>query len=174
MTIKNQPTNFNFARTTNFRVVFDRLPHVVYYCQGAPLPGMTIGEARQATPLLDFPHPGDKIEFAPWSIRYKVDEDLENFIELSNWMQGIGAPVNNEQYVEYVKGRQWPYAEREILSDATLMILSNAKNPILQVNFKDCWPTSIEELDLNSVTGDEIEIEGSATFRYSRYEIKRL
>jgi hypothetical protein len=58
----------------------------------ANIPGMTLGIANQPTYLKDIPTPGDKIEFDDFTIRFLVDENLENYMEIQNWIRGLGFP----------------------------------------------------------------------------------
>ena len=50
----------------------------------ANIPEMTLGVAEQPTPFKDIPVPGDKIQFGDLQLRFLVDEDLENFMEIQN------------------------------------------------------------------------------------------
>ena len=51
-----------------------------------------MGNATQPTYLKDLPIPGDKMEFEDLNVRFLVDENLENYMEIQNWMRGLGFP----------------------------------------------------------------------------------
>jgi hypothetical protein len=96
---------------------------------------MDLGVATQATYLKDIPRPGDKIQFSDFTLRFLVDEDLKNYMEIQNWMRGLGFPeslreiydlynVNSELY----DGRVNNYGEL-LYSDATLEVLNSTNNP---------------------------------------------
>ena len=60
---------------------------------------MTLGVAEQPTYLKDIPVPGDKIEFQDFTLRFIVDENLENYMEMQKWIRGLGFPDSlNEIY----------------------------------------------------------------------------
>ena len=61
-----------------------------------------------------------------------------------------------------------------MFSDATLTILSNKNNPIVEVRFADLYPTSISSLDFNQGATDVEYLTVQATFTYKLYEIIAL
>ena len=93
----------------------------------------------KANYLRDIPTPGDKIEFGDLSLRFLVDEDLSNYMEIQNWIRGLGYPEEVQEFRDlaaegiikgaYAKDRQ------NIYSDGTLQILSNNLVPKFQVSF---------------------------------------
>ena len=40
--------------------------------------------------------------------------------------------------------------------------------------FFDCWPTSLSELSMESITGDIEPLQATATFKYRDFEIKKV
>ena len=136
---------------------------------------------------------GDKIEYEDLSVTFLVDEYLENYIELHNWLKGIGFPENRQQFSTYrdvtsntpntvnvstqqndigVTGK--PNRDRTMYSDAYLMLLSNKNNPIVEVDFKNVFPTSVSGLDFNQNATDVEYLTCTATFKYQIYEINTL
>ena len=85
---QRQIKNRNFLAPTGFRLVLNRSPKVAFFSNAANLPGIILGEATQPTYLKDIPTPGDKIVFDDFNIRFLVDEDLKNYMELQNWIRG--------------------------------------------------------------------------------------
>jgi len=61
-----------------------------------------------------------------------------------------------------------------MFSDATLTILSNKNNPIVEVRFADLYPTSISSLEFNQGQTDVEYLTVQATFTYKLYEIHAL
>ena len=39
-----------------------------------------------------------KLTYAPLDIRFRVDEDMSNYLEIYNWMTGLGTPEDIKQY----------------------------------------------------------------------------
>jgi len=166
----SDPINKNFLGQTGFRLVLDRTPTMNYFSQSASLPSISLGTANIVNPLIDYPLPGEKLTFSPFNISFRVDEDLKNYIEIYNWLVGLGSPTSTDQYKNY----QNASTNQASLSDATLSILSSKYNPNLRIKFQKMFPESISELLFTS-TGSDIEyLEATVSFRYSLYTIESL
>ena len=50
-----QPSKLDYAEPTKFRFSIIKLPKVEYFCTAANIPGITLGNASQPTPLKDLP-----------------------------------------------------------------------------------------------------------------------
>ena len=82
--------NKSILNKNNFRLLIDKIPTVEYYVQSVNIPGLTFTELRQGAGVgLDAYFPGDKIEFGKLTVKFLVDEDLENFKEVYDWMNAI-------------------------------------------------------------------------------------
>ena len=96
---RNQVQNKNFLSPTGFKFVLNRAPKVVFFSNQANIPGLNLGTTEQNTYLTDIPVPGDKIQFQDLNLRFLVDEDLENFTEMYNWIDSI-VPISNTKNFE--------------------------------------------------------------------------
>ena len=132
--------NRNFLSPVGFKFGLQRSPGVAYFCNEANIPDMTLGEAIQPTYLRDIPTPGDKIQFGDLSLRFLVDEDLTNYMEIQNWIRGLGFPESLSEFSDLEKEAVMPSnfgnAEKNIYSDGTLQILSSNLIPKFQVKFE--------------------------------------
>lgn len=158
------PSNKNFLGQVGFQFILDRLPTVNFFTQTVGLPGISFGGPIVETPIKSYPLPGEKLTFGPFSITFRVDEDLKNYLELYNWLIGLGSPVTTEQ-------RRLYSINNSFMSDATLMILSSKYNPNVSVRFRGMFPESISELQFTTNTTDIEYLEATATFRYTDYVI---
>ena len=82
-------SNRNFLSPTGFKFSLKRSPAAAFFCNQANIPSMDLGVAEQPTYLRDIPTPGDKIDFGDLTIRFLVDEDLVNYMELQKWIRGL-------------------------------------------------------------------------------------
>ena len=142
-----------------------KLPNVNFFWQSANLPGLTLGEAIQVNPLRDIPTPGDKVQFEELQLRFIVDEELENWLEMYNWLKGLGFPDTFDQSLTKSDLR---------FSDATLMILTSNKNGQHRVSFKDAFPLTLSGVQMDSSVGDIDYVTADATFAYTTYTVERL
>ena len=60
---------------------------------------MDMGTAVQTTYLRDLDIPGDKVQFGDLTIRFLVDEDLKNYMEIQKWIRGLGYPESEKTFV---------------------------------------------------------------------------
>jgi hypothetical protein len=187
--IARQPDQLDYASPTQFRFGIHQLPKVEFFTVSANLPGISAGTTTHATPFKDIPIMGEKLDYENLSISFIVDEYLENYISLHNWMVGIGFPEKREQFRTFrdvtsntPAGGGTPKvdrigkatADRALYSDAFLQILSNKNNPIVEVNFQNVFPTSLSALDFSQAATDVEYMVATAEFAYQIYEIITL
>ena len=153
----------NEIRNNNFLVTFQKLPSVAYYANDIPIPAMALGEAPVYTRTLDFALPGDKIQFDPITITFNVDEHLENYMEVYNWMMELGHPD---------RSKITRPEDKDAVSDGIITVLNNNKNPIYNIILKDCFPISLVELAMNIQASEPVIC--TITMKYSWFEINSL
>lgn len=161
------PSTLDLALPSLFKLAFSKIPNVEYTAHSLSLPGINLPEIRVPTPILNYPIPGDKLNFDPFTINFLVQSDLSNYLEIQEWMYGLGKPQSTDQYKQYK-------ATNSLVSDATLLILSNKYNPLQIIRFKDCWPTSLGALSYDSQITTATPLSVDATFSYSYYTIDKV
>ena len=172
-TFANQPENFNYFNPTGFKFLIDKLPNVNFFCQSATIPGLSIGETMQVNPFRDIPVPGDKILFEELTVRFVVDEELKNWMEIYNWIYGLGYPDNLEQSKKIsTTSLLKPLGER--YSDATLLVLTSNKNLQHKVVFQNVWPVTLSQVLLDTAVAEVEYITADVTFAYTIYNIERM
>ena len=67
-----------------------------------------------------------------------------------------------------------PIADKAFFSDATLTILTNKNNPVMEVRFQDVFPVSLSGLDYNQNVTDVEYLTATIDFRYKLYEMVKL
>ena len=179
----SQIENRNFLSPTQFKFTISRAPKVAFFGNTANIPSMTLGIANQPTYLKDIDVPGDKILFDDFTLRFLVDENLENYMEIHNWIRGLGYPESLQEIYDLQKnamidrtGTVNPPLEKgmDLFSDATLQVLNSSFNPNFQVVFKDLWPYSLSTLDFDATSEDVQYFTADVTFKYTIYNITDL
>ena len=170
--LTNTPTNRNFLSPLNFRLVLQKAPLLNFFLQGASIPGLTFaGNVIMPTPLLDIPIPGERLVYSPLTVSFMVDEDMTNYLEIFNWMISLAA--NDLQ--PSIAYRAQTSIEADVnsrdRSDIKLMILTSSKNPNIEVNFIDAFPSQLGELNFNTTATGVNYLESSVTFEYIKYNI---
>ena len=163
----SQPDNINLLSPVGFRFNIEYLPQTNWFLTSVNLPGISLGEINQPTPLMPAQVPGNDLTWEPLNITFLVDEDLNNWREMYDWLIGIGFP---NEYAEYKTQK----TDKQIYSDATLTILNSNMNSNYIIQFKDLFPTSLSEVSFDSASGDIEGIKATATFRYLTYTYEKV
>ncbi len=172
---RNQVQNKNFLNPTGFKFVLNRAPKVVFFSNQANIPGLNLGTAEQPTYLTDIPQPGDKLEFGDLTLRFLVDEDLENYLEIQHWLRGLGFPNSLTEIQNWQKSNpNAPSGPLNFASDGTLNVLSSSNTPNFKVKFLDMFPISLSELDFDATDSDIDYLTANVTFKYTIYNITDL
>ena len=167
--IDNTPINKNFLSPLNFRFQLKRAPNLNFFIQKINLPGMAIPETEQPNPFVSIPRSGDHIEYDTLTATFKVDEDLANYLEIHDWLRGLGFPESYSEYEKLSRGNS--FEGKGIHSDITLLILNSTKLPNFEINFVKCFPVSLSELIFDTTTTDVDYLEATVEFRYDLYNI---
>tara|TARA_B100001094_G_scaffold284691_1_gene298352 strand:- start:188 stop:766 length:579 start_codon:yes stop_codon:yes gene_type:complete len=171
--------NRNFLSPVGFRFALKRSPGVAFFCNQANIPSLDLGIAVQPSYLKDIDVPGDKIQFGDLNLRFLVDEDLVNYMELQNWIRGLGFPdslrefdnLENESILGLSKfGQQGD----NIYSDGTLQILSSNLVPKFQVVFNDLFPYSLSTISFDATDTDIEYFTAEVSFKYTIYNLTDL
>jgi len=166
------PTNINPLSPNGYLFSLQRLSTLSYFCQEVSLPTVTLPTATQLTPFSKTPLSGDQIDFGDLSIQFLIDDKMENYKAIHNWIVGLGFPEDYAQYTTTI-GNAVPSSMSEVAkssSDATLIILGNDNNPIQTIQFADCIPQSLQSITFTSTDQDVVYLVGSVNFSYSYYK----
>ena len=174
-----QIENRNFLAPTGFRFLIKRSPKVSFFCQSANVPSMDLGVTFQPNYLRDIPVPGDKIEFGDLTVTFLVDEDLKNYMELQDWIRGLGFPESGQDFRDFeAESKDYGILPTEggdnIYSDGTLQILSNNLVPKFQVFFRDLFPVSLTTITFDATDTDIEYFTAEVTFKYTMYDIQDM
>ena len=187
-----QPSIMDYASPTQFRFKCSKLPEVEFFCQTANIPGIGLGAADFKTPLKDIPMPGDKVTYQDLAISFLVDENLNNYKEIHDWIIGLGAPQSHTQFSDLraLSSDRFPgttassaatgtsiakpLPEGGIYSDATLTVL-NSKNIVkTEIRFHNIFPTRLGSLAYNVKAADVDYLSVAVDFQYMYYEIVQI
>ncbi len=172
--------NRNFLSPTGFKFALKRSPGVAFFCNQANIPSLDLGIAEQPTYLKNIDVPGDKIQFGDLNLRFLVDEDLMNYMEIQNWIRGLGYPEKVKEFADLEKtavlGVETKFGQSgdNIYSDATLQILSSNLVPQFQVIFSDCFPYSLSTVTFDATDTDIEYFTADVSFKYTIYRITDL
>ena len=170
--------NRNFLAPTGFKFSLKRSPGVAFFCNQANIPSLDLGIATQPSYLKDIDVPGDKIQFGDLTLRFLVDEDLVNYMEIQNWIRGLGYPETLKEFdrleSEAVLPSNFGRTGDNIYSDGTLQILSSNLVAKFNVNFKDMFPYSLSTITFDATDTDIEYFTADVSFKYTIYNLTDL
>lgn len=175
----NEGVNKNLLQGSKFKLNFDRLPDVSFFCTEANIPGFTLSENSRTTPFVDYNVAGDKITYLPLEITFLINENLSPWREVHDWIRGLGFPTTFDEY------NNLPNLQKTVMrsflqsqqgtpqySDGVLSIYTNKNNLSFSVSFKNLYPVEISSINLaTKMTADDV-ITGTAKFAFMYYDIK--
>jgi len=103
----------------------------------------------------------NKLEFNNLFLNIVVSENLENWLEIFEWMYQLANPSEkNDIDLTYVNG--------------TIIIANSNHKPIYKVNFIDIVPVSLGDLYFSESENGSEDITASIVFEYEQYNIQKI
>jgi len=149
-----------------------KLPQINFFCQQVNLPGITLGAPEFGNPFNVAPIPGETLTYDSLDVQFLVDENMQNYRAIYNWVVALGFPETYTQYLNFVNSNELNQTSElaKNYSDATLTILGSNNKPVQNIQFHDTFPVSISSLTFQSTNQDVQYLVGTATFRYGYYK----
>ncbi len=167
----NQITNRNFLSPVGFKFTLAKEPTVPFFCNSARIPEINLSILQQPTYLKDLDVPGGKLQYGDLILRFIVDENMENYMAIHNWLTGLGFPETTQQYKDLITDRDGILDPKEAFSDGSLYVLNSSYNTSAIVKFKDLFPVSLSSLEFDSTQTDVQYFTANVAFKYTVYNI---
>jgi hypothetical protein len=171
MAIANQIENRNFLSPIGFKFTIAKDNKIDFFSNTARIPGINLGVALQPTPLKMLDVPGDILQYEDFILDFLVDENLENYLLIHDWLTGLGFPEKQTQFDELVRDEDNLEDRKLQFSDGTLSILNSNYREIAKVRFRDLFPTSLTSLEFNATDTDINYFTAQVSFKYTIYDI---
>ena len=167
----NQIKDRNFLAPTGFQFSVTRSPKVSYFGNMINIPGITLGVAQQPSYLKNIDVPGEKLTYGDLEIRFLVDENMENYMAVHNWLTGLGFPETPQQFIDKTTDSDGIRDLEEQYCDGGLHILNSNLRDVAVVKFQNLFPVSLTSLSFDATETDINYFTASAAFRYTVYNI---
>ena len=172
MSVLNRtPENTSFLQPTKFLLTFDRIPGVTYFCQEANIPGINLPAIVVPSPALDYHVTANKVNYSTFNVRFMVDEKVESWKGIYEWMMSIASPHGTEErnYLTAVQN-QFNKTSFPQYSDAVLTVLSNLNNPILRIHMVGLFPMSLSDIQFDTTQSADNIITADASFSVKYFD----
>ena len=165
-----QISNRNFLSPVGFKFSLAKYPQVGFFSNTARIPEINLALAMQPSYLKDIDIPGEKLTYGDLTVRFIVDENLENYMIVHNWLTGLGFPESTQDYTDLITKNDTK-DPKSAFSDASLHILNSNFKDVAIVKFKDIFPYSLSSLEFDATATDVQYFTAEASFKYTVYNI---
>lgn len=125
------------------------------------LPDITLRSSTMALPPgnANYALPGTGIETGPLNVRGLVDENLEAWFYIANWMSALSSDV------------QGKVSRRKELENSSMSmdILDNNKKPLITFTYERIFPQVLAEVEWDHQDSDVVPQQFSVMFGYTRF-----
>ena len=169
--LDNQIDNRNFLSPVGFKFNISKTPKVNFFSNSARIPEILLGTSVQPSYLKDIDVPGDKLQYGDFSLRFLVDEELENYMSIHNWLTGLGFPETTQQFKDLTTDSDTIRDGKEAFSVGILNIINSNYRDIAIVKFNDMFPTALSSLEFEATDMDINYFTAEVVFKYTVYNI---
>jgi len=166
-----QIQNRNFLSNVGFKFNLAKFPKVDFFSNSARIPELNLELTRQPSYLKNIDIPGERLTYGDLTLRFLVDENMENYISVYTWLKGLGFPESTKEFKDLTTDRDGIRDPKEAFCDGTLRILNSNYREVAQVKFRDLFPTSLTSLDFDATNTDIQYFTAEATFKYTIYNL---
>lgn len=161
----------NYFSPLEFIVSVRKLPNVEFFTQAVNIPSLSITPMEQQTPFRPIQLPGSRISYGDLPISFIIDEGMNNYIEVYNWMNGLAPSEDFSDYSSVYGGKDGLGGP---LTDITIIAMNSHKNPNIEFVFKDCFPANLSDIVLDTTQSDVIYPQATVTFIFKNFTINKL
>lgn len=147
--------NFNMLSPTGFRVTIEspKFSNLEYFITTCSLPTLSLAEAEAGFRNYQGFVPGDKITYDALDLTFMVDEDMNNYVEVFDWIQSNAKDQLSAKH------------------DIILSILSSHNNVNKQIKFVNAIPVSLSGVEFSTQATSIEYLQSTVSFRYDYFEI---
>jgi len=166
-----QIQNRNFLSGVAFKFNLAKFPKVDFFSNSAIIPVLNLELAQQASYLKNIAVPGERLTYGDFTLRFLVDENMENYKSVYDWLTGLGFPETTKEFADIIKDSDGQRDPKEAFCDGTLRILNSNYREVAKVKFSDLFPVSLTSLDFDATNTDVQFFTAEATFKYTLYKL---
>jgi len=175
VTLTNTPSNIGHLNPSAYKFNIRLIPNTTFFVQAVNLPALSYTPGLMATPFANINLVGGTMEYEDLTVTFIVDEDLANWLEIFNWMSAITAPKNFGQYKNRKESNDNLRIDQgDLITSAELIVLTNTKNPNIQVMFDDVFPINLSEIQFDITHTENTTVTATAVFKYTTYRVETV
>ena len=152
----------NFTPPHGFYMVIEKLPTTMYTLQRVQIPVVSGDEFVHSSPMnpTGTMMPGTRLEYGVLSVDFILDKHHKNYREVLQWFKSNYAP--DDKQAQSVK---W----QDQMSDLTIIGTDPSNTPIMQWQFYDAFPISVDGTLFDATMPDMEYLTSNVTFRHKYF-----
>ena len=172
--ITDQPQTVNFLSPLGFRFKLARTPNLNFFVTDVKLPSISLGFVDVPSPFKIIEIAGNKLDYGDFELTFRLDEDLQSYFEIYDWLTAIGFPETFDQFKK-LKTSSTAFGTKDTqYSDGTLTILTGEMVPNFEVVFQNMYPTTISDIYFTATDTDVNYVTATVTFKYQIYRVNKV
>lgn len=169
------PENVSLLNPNEFRFFIHDAPYLSFFVQTVDLPSIDMSDAVPTNnPFTTIHVPGDHIEWNPLPVTFLVDEDLKGYLEMYNWIRGLGFPTSFDEYKSLRRGGDHKYQDNwdAVTSDCSVFTNTGHRNTNIEFLFHNAYPARLTAPKLNTTNPDQPVVTCECVFNYTYFDVK--
>ncbi len=164
----NKPTTYNLLTANQFKFSTSRIPILSEFVTGVNVPSIEFISTDLKTAYgVNIPIGTGKYIFSDLTVNFLVDEELESWREIYEWIRRLGPMNDNSEEVMYDNCF-------DSSTTAELLIMNKAYKPNFKFVFYNFFPIALTGLSFTSTGSDTLQVSSAATFRFAYYELENI
>lgn len=155
--------NPNSLKPVSYKLSIARLPEVEYMCQSVSLPGVEVEPLTFSNRFVDIKEIGKASYAADLDITFIVDENMENWISVHNWMRSTTPFEDHSEVISPTEDHK---------SDAILIVTTSAMNPNKYFKFKGLFVRSLGGLEFDSSNTDLSPLIANMSLSFDSFSVE--
>ena len=149
----------NLLKGNSFEIEMPKTPILASVVTSVDIASSSLDEVLLPYVEIDTNVPGEKITYGKLDLTFLIDENMDSYMEIYNFMTATAGPNTIES------------KRREFTQDVTVSILNNNKNAVVRkFIFTDCWFTFLGNISLDNSSSENVV--GITTVSFSTIKIE--
>ena len=155
----------NFLQPTGFKIIINRkrFKNIEFFAQSVNHPSVSLGVATQPYQRTNVFFPGDKLEYGELTVQAIIDENLNVYEEIYDWMKQLvetnrvtpsSRQLDSQDSYEY---------------DMRIILLTSNNTELRTFDYKDTFPINLGDMVLASSVSSVQYITLPITFKYTTF-----
>jgi hypothetical protein len=158
-TLVTATQNYLSPQRFAFQIDSHNFSELSYECQQISIPTITVPQVDVPFRQFNTKFSGSSIEFDNFEARFIIDENMENYKALYNWL--VYQVTDNSK-------------EKEKHKDVILLIYNNNNQSNIRVHMINAMPVSLSPVEFDTKTANTEYLYADVSFTLDYYEIRNL